>query len=83
MSIHFINMKRVPMCTQRHFQGKVGAEAEVGLHHVRPGWQWVHHEAGDARDRHRHLQNGEYPVSTKHKDPHNLGLILDELKTCA
>ena len=76
-------MKRVPMCTQRHFQGKVGAEAEVGLHHVRPGRQWVHHEAGDARDRHRHLQNGEYPVSTKHKHPHNLGLILDELKTCA
>ena len=74
-------MKRVPLCTQRHFQGKVGAEAEVGLHHVRPGRQWVHHEAGDARDRHRHLQNGEYPVSTKH--PHNLGLILDELKTFA
>ena len=47
------------MCTQRHFPGKVGAEAEVGLHHVRPGRQWVHHEAGDARDRHRHLQNGE------------------------
>ena len=48
------------MCTQRHFQGKVGAEAEVGLHHVRPGRQWVHHEAGDARDRHSDLQNGLY-----------------------
>ncbi|XP_045404989.1 hippocalcin-like protein 1 isoform X1 [Lemur catta] len=43
---------------ERDLAGQAGAEAQVGLQHVRPGRQRLHQPQRDAGDRAGHLQNG-------------------------
>jgi len=36
---------------ERDVSRSAGPEAEVGVQYVRPGWQWIHQQGGDAGDR--------------------------------
>ena len=48
-------LQGIPLRTERHFQRQPGAEAQVGLQHVRLGRKRIHLQEGDARNCQREL----------------------------